>query len=55
MGTKDVAFGASLIGLAEIENEAVIKDLIKTDSLARREIRWLYSTNFCGRELPKWL
>ena len=38
MGTKDVVSGASLIGLAEIENEGVIK----IDSLASRGLEYVH-------------
>ncbi len=42
IGTDDVASGASLIGLAEIENERVLKDLITTDSLKSRGLKYVH-------------
>ena len=42
IGRKEVASGASLIGLAEIENEQVLKDLIVKDSLANRGLKYVH-------------
>lgn len=42
LGTKDVLSGAALIGLAEIENEKVLKDLVEQDTLKPRNYQYVH-------------
>lgn len=42
LGTQDVASGASIIGLAEIENERVLKDLIAQDTLQNKNLKYVH-------------